>query len=68
MLNFSTDTVRVLSIMRLKNPSRGVKRIRDANSSKGNPLTGIVEWIQVNITLKRSVLFFISQLERKIGS
>lgn len=39
--------------MRLKNPSRGVKRVRDADSSKGNPLSGIVEWrIQVSITFK----------------
>lgn len=44
----NNDTVRALSIVRLKNPSRGVKRVRDTEAAKENRLAGIVEWIQID--------------------
>ncbi|XP_062541854.1 uncharacterized protein LOC134209844 [Armigeres subalbatus] len=33
------------AIIRLKNPSRGSKRVRDEEASRHNPLKGIVQWI-----------------------
>ncbi|XP_021703123.1 uncharacterized protein LOC110677020 [Aedes aegypti] len=39
------DFVRALSIIRLKNPSRGSKRVREENANRKNPLNGIVQWI-----------------------
>ncbi|XP_062550611.1 uncharacterized protein LOC134215430 isoform X2 [Armigeres subalbatus] len=40
------DIIRTLGIIRLKNPSRGIKRTRQGNESQDNPLSGIVEWLQ----------------------
>ncbi|XP_065086749.1 uncharacterized protein LOC135708574, partial [Ochlerotatus camptorhynchus] len=45
------DFVRALSIIRSKNPSRGSKRKQDTtskNNMKNNPLSGIIEWIQMD--------------------
>lgn len=47
--NFTLDIIRTLGIIRLKNPSRGIKRTRQGNESQDNPLSGIVEWLQVVI-------------------
>nr|XP_029723539.1 uncharacterized protein LOC109403469 isoform X2 [Aedes albopictus]XP_029723540.1 uncharacterized protein LOC109403469 isoform X2 [Aedes albopictus] len=41
------DFIRALSIIRLKNPSRGSKRKQDSTARKLNPLSGIIEWIKV---------------------
>ncbi|XP_062535172.1 uncharacterized protein LOC134204360 [Armigeres subalbatus] len=44
------ETVRALGIIRMQNPSRGKKRLRDDTSSSPsvNPLSGIVEWLNVD--------------------
>ncbi|XP_062700808.1 uncharacterized protein LOC109408589 isoform X2 [Aedes albopictus] len=42
------DFVRTLAIIRLKNPSRGSKRVRDEEASRRNPLKGIVQWINAD--------------------
>lgn len=41
------DFLRTLAIIRLKNPSRGVKRSKSKTAIQKNPLDGIVEIIEV---------------------
>ncbi|XP_055550930.1 uncharacterized protein LOC129733254 isoform X2 [Wyeomyia smithii] len=42
------DFVRALSIVRLKNPSRGSKMYRSNDTARKNPLYGIVEWVEIS--------------------
>ncbi|XP_058827327.1 uncharacterized protein LOC131687270 [Topomyia yanbarensis] len=46
--HITNNDIRTLGIIRLKNPSRGMKRNRNTSHSKDNPLMGIVEWIQAD--------------------
>ncbi|XP_065077146.1 uncharacterized protein LOC135700554 [Ochlerotatus camptorhynchus] len=44
-MELKNDFVRALAIIRMKNPSRGSKRVRDEEASRKNPLRGIIQWI-----------------------
>lgn len=44
--NNQNGFLRTLAIIRLKNPSRGAKRLRDSASARENPLQGVIEWTQ----------------------
>ncbi|XP_062533415.1 uncharacterized protein LOC134202443 [Armigeres subalbatus] len=58
----SDDFLRALAIIRLKNPTRGSKRLRDDNQSKENPLYG---HRQTDVTLPISTSFTCSTVDLK---
>ncbi|XP_058452285.1 uncharacterized protein LOC131430963 isoform X2 [Malaya genurostris] len=45
--HITNDFLRALAIIRMKNPSRGAKRLRVSGAANDNPLQGILEWCQV---------------------
>ncbi|XP_055527340.1 uncharacterized protein LOC129719957, partial [Wyeomyia smithii] len=45
-LMYDLNFVRALSIVRLKNPSRGSKMYRSNDTARKNPLYRIVEWVE----------------------
>nr|XP_019528629.1 uncharacterized protein LOC109400596 [Aedes albopictus] len=53
-----TDFVRAVAITRQKNPSRGSKRTNQDETSRKNPLKGIIEWIEAedNFTAQHPLL------------
>lgn len=68
--SFNIEFIRALAIIRAKCPSRGSKRNKNVDTNKRNPLSGVIEWINVrnNIdlnlqtSLKRfSILYFQSE-------
>lgn len=61
-LNFFlfSDFLRTLAIIRLKNPSRGVKRSNNETTKKKNTLDGIVDIVEVRTRLTVITLILIS--------
>ncbi|XP_055550672.1 uncharacterized protein LOC129733116 [Wyeomyia smithii] len=45
-LNISNDVLRTFALIRKQNPTRGVKRTKDAIQGRENPLKGIIEPLQ----------------------
>ncbi|XP_065085860.1 uncharacterized protein LOC135717162 [Ochlerotatus camptorhynchus] len=50
----SDDFLRALAIIRIKNPTRGSKRLRNEDASKENPLIGLFQWIKLDDPLPES--------------
>lgn len=55
-----SDFLRTLAIIRLKNPSRGVKRSNNETTKKKNTLDGIVDIVEVRTRLTVITLIFNS--------